>query len=74
MTTAYLADTGVFVRCGGPDVDKYRRLRGAVRRAGVSLIVPRRVSLELSGSGEPYPSNESPWRTGIEEGWIVVAN
>jgi hypothetical protein len=43
MTTAYVADTGVFVRCGGPDNEKFQQLRRAVRQAGVSLVVPRRV-------------------------------
>lgn len=49
MTTAYVADTGVFVRCGGPDNDKLQRLRRAVRGAGVSLCVPQRVYEELGG-------------------------
>ncbi|PHQ47196.1 hypothetical protein DJ68_03145 [Halorubrum sp. C3] len=43
MTTAYIADTGVFVRCGGPDKNKFQRLRRALRQAGVSLRVPQRV-------------------------------
>jgi hypothetical protein len=75
MTTAYVVDTGVFVRCGGPDNEKFQRLRGAVRRAGVTLRVPRRVYEELGGdpvAGE-YPSGAVPYSTGFEEGWIVVA-
>ena len=74
MTSAYVADTGVFVRCGGPGGEKYRRLRSAVQRAGVSLLVPRRVYLELGGSDDPYSSSESPWQAGIDDGWIVVAD
>jgi hypothetical protein len=35
MTTAYVADTGVFVRAGGSDDEKYRRLRRAVQQAGI---------------------------------------
>lgn len=49
MTTAYIADTGVFIRCGGPDTAKYQRLRNAIRQAGVSLRVPQRVYIELVG-------------------------
>ncbi|WP_436928587.1 hypothetical protein [Halosimplex halobium] len=76
MTTAYVADTGVFVRCGGPDNDKFQRLRGAVRRAGVTLTVPRRVYEELGGDpiAEEYPSGDIPYSTGFEEGWIAVAD
>jgi hypothetical protein len=76
MTTAYVADTGVFVRCGGPDNEKFQRLRRAVRQAGVSLVVPRRVYEELGGdpAAEEYPSGDIPYPVGFEEGWIVVAD
>ena len=50
MTRRYVADTGVFVRCGGPDNEKYQRLRRAVRRAETSLLVPRPVYDELGGN------------------------
>lgn len=75
MTTAYLADTGVFVRCGGPDNDKFQRLRRAVRQAGVSLRVPPRVYEELGGdsTADAYPSSTIP-HTGFEEGWIIVTD
>ncbi|SDK12299.1 hypothetical protein SAMN05216226_12013 [Halovenus aranensis] len=76
MTTVYIADTGVFVRCGGPDKDKFQRLRRALRQAGVSLRIPQRVYEELGGdpaAGE-YPSGDIPYPDGFEEGWIVVAD
>jgi hypothetical protein len=76
MTTAYVADTGVFVRCGGPDNEKFQQLRRAVRQAGVSLVVPRRVYEELGGdpAAEEYPSGDILYPVGFEEGWIVVAD
>ncbi|UHQ98224.1 hypothetical protein HYG81_19245 (plasmid) [Natrinema zhouii] len=76
MTTAYVADTGVFVRCGGPDNDKFQRLRQAVRQAGVSLRIPQRVYEELGGdpAADEYPSGNIPYPDGFEEGWIVVAD
>jgi hypothetical protein len=76
MTTAYVADTGVFVRCGGPDNEKFQQLRRAVRQAGVSLIVPQRVYEELGGdpAADEYPSGNIPYPDGFEEGWIVVAD
>jgi hypothetical protein len=76
MTTAYVADTGVFVRCGGPDNEKFQRLRRAVRQAGVSLLVPERVYEELGGdtAAAEYPSGAIPYPEGFEEGWIVVAD
>ena len=63
-------------RCGGPDRDKYQRLRRAVRSANVTLYIPRRVYEELGGkrSDEAYPSSTIPWQEGIDEGWIVVAD
>lgn len=75
MTAAYIADTGVFVRCGGPDNEKYRRLRRAVREAETALLIPQRVYAELGGDlgVDEYPSSEIPWQRGIEEGWITVA-
>ncbi|PHQ38447.1 hypothetical protein DJ69_11565 [Halorubrum persicum] len=76
MTTVYIADTGVFVRCGGPDKDKFQRLRRALRQAGASLYVPQRVYEELGGdpAAEEYPSGNIPYPDGFEEGWITVAD
>ena len=76
MTTVYIADTGVFVRCGGPDKDKFQRLRRALRQAGVSLRIPQRVYEELGGdpAADAYPSGNILYPGGFEEGWIVVAD
>jgi len=76
MTTVYITDTGVFVRCGGPDKDKFQRLRRALRQAGVSLRIPQRVYEELGGdpAADAYPSGNIPYPDGFEEGWIVVAD
>ena len=75
MTTVYIADTGVFVRCGGPNKDKFQRLRRALRQTGVSLRIPQRVYKELGGDpvADEYPSGNIPYPDGFEEGWIVVA-
>ena len=74
--TAYIADTGVFVRAGGSDNTKYQRLRTAVRQAGITLVIPHRVYEELGGDpdDEIYPSSTSRWQGGVDEGWIQVAN
>jgi len=76
MTTVYVADTGVFVRCGGPDREKFQRLRRSVRQAAVSLHIPQRVYEELGGdpAADAYPSGNIPYPDGFEEGWIVVAD
>jgi len=76
MTTVYIADTGIFVRSGGPDNTKYQQLRQAVRQAGVSLLIPQRVYEELGGdpSASEYPSGDIPYPDAIEEGWVVVAD
>ena len=76
MTTVHIADTGVFVRCGGPDNDKFQRLRRSVQQAGVVLRIPQRVYEELGGDpeAEAYPSGNISYPDGFEEGWIVVAD
>ena len=76
MTTVYIADTGVFVRCGGPDKDKFQRLRRTLRQAGISLCIPQRVYEELGGdpAADEYPSGDIPYPDGFEEGWIIVAD
>lgn len=78
MKTVYIADTGVFVRCGGPSNTKYQRLRRSVRRTETALHIPGRVYEELGGVGpsadDEYPSSGIPWQAGIEEGWIVVSD
>jgi len=74
--TVYVTDTGVFVRCGGPNKEKFQRLRRAVRQAGISLRVPKRVYEELGGNPEAdaYPAGNISYPDGFEEGWIVVAD
>ncbi|WP_224338205.1 hypothetical protein [Haloprofundus halobius] len=76
MRTVYIADTGVFVRCGGPDKNKFQQLRRALRQAEVSLRIPQRVYEELGGdpAAEEYPSGNIPYPDGFEEGWITVAD
>jgi len=76
MKTVYIADTGVFVRCGGPDKDKFQRLRRTLRQAGISLCIPQRVYEELGGdpAADEYPSGDIPYPDGFEEGWIIVAD
>lgn len=76
MTAVYVADTGVFVRCGGPDREKFERLRRALRQADQSLLVPQRVYEELGGdpAADTYPSGGVPYSRDIEEGWVVVAD
>lgn len=74
MRTVYIVDTGVFVRCGGPDKDKFQRLRRAVRGAEIALHIPQRVYKELGGdpTADAYPSGNIPYPDGLEEDWIVV--
>lgn len=76
MTTVYIADTGVFVRCGGPDNEKFQRLSRALQAAGVSLLLPQRVYEELGGDpvGAEYPSGNISYSDGFEEGWLTVAD
>lgn len=76
MTVAYIADTGVFIRCGGPERNKFQRFRRALRGSGVSLRIPQRVYEELGGdpAADVYPSGTLPISDGFEEGWIVVAD
>ncbi|WP_267164427.1 hypothetical protein [Halovenus salina] len=76
MTTGYIADTGVFIRCGGPDNDKFQRLRRALQQADASLQIPQRIYEELGGNpaADEYPSGNIPYPEGLKEGWIVVAN
>lgn len=76
MTAVYVADTGVFVRCGGPDREKFQRLRRALRQSGQSLLVPQHVYEEMGGdpAADAYPSGDVPHAQGFEEGWVVVAD
>lgn len=73
MRTRYVADTGVFIRCGGPDNEKYQRLRRAVRRAETRLLVPKQVYEELGGNAAADAYGRSRWQEGFDEGWIALA-
>lgn len=70
MKTAYIADTGAFVRCGGPDKDKFQRLQRAVQQANVSLVIPQRVYEQLGGypAADVYPPGNIPYPDGFEGG------
>lgn len=46
-----LVDTNVFISAGTPGTSKHRRFRRAVRRAGVTLLVPSRVEEEIEQGG-----------------------
>lgn len=76
MKTVYIADTGVFIRCGGPDNEKFQRLRRALRQADSTLLIPQQIYEELGGDpvSEEYPSGNIPYSDGVEEGWIIVAD
>lgn len=76
MKTVYIADTGVFVRCGGPDNEKFQRLRRALRQADSTLLIPQQIYEELGGDpvSEEYPSGNIPYSDGFKEGWIIVAD
>ena len=65
-----VTDTGIFVRCGGPDNDKFQRLRRALRQANVSLRVPQQVYEELGDdpAADEHPSRNIPYPDGFEEG------
>jgi len=73
MTTAYIADTGVFVRCGGPDKAKFQRLRRALRQTDISLRVPQRVYVELGGdpAADEYPREVFRILIGLRCGSLV---
>ena len=75
MQTAFVTDTGVFVRAGGPDNHNYQRLRSAVVGAGVTLRLLRRVYAELGGDPhvDTYPSG-SAVEEAIAAEWVTVAD
>jgi hypothetical protein len=74
--TVYISDMGVFVRCGGPDKEKFQRLSHALQQADGSLQIPQRIYEERGGdlAADEYPSGNIPYPDGFEEGWIAVAD
>jgi len=76
MNTVYIADTGIFVRCGGQNNKKFQQLRNALRKADTTRIIPQRVYEELGGDpvAEAYPSASIPVSRGFKEGWVTVAD
>lgn len=76
MKTVYIGDTGVFIRCGGPDNEKFQRLRRALRQADSALVILQQISEELGGDpvSEEYPSGNVPYSDGFKEGWIIVSD
>ena len=64
-----LVDANVFISAGTPGTSKHRRFRRAVRRAGVTCLVPSRVEEELEQGGVK-PALE---RT-QDEGWAKTVD
>ena len=62
-----LVDTNVFISTGKPGTSKHRRFRRAVRRAGVTLLVPARVEAEIEQGGVK-PALERARK----EGWAEI--
>jgi hypothetical protein len=69
VSAAHVADTGFIAALGGPENERYRRVRAFARQHGVVFVVPERVYDELTASGTEDPSVD----TAIAEGWVRVA-
>lgn len=76
MRTVWIADTDVFVRCGGPPDKDQIPAASSSPATGRSLRVPQRVYEELGRdpTADEYPSGNIPYPNGFEEGWITVAD
>lgn len=64
-----LVDTNAFISIGNPGASKYRRFRRAVRRAGVTLLIPARVEREIEQGGVTPAVDRAR-----EEGWARVVD
>ena len=69
MSTAHIADTGFIAALGGPENERYRRVRTFARQNGVVFVLPERVYDELTVSETEDPHVD----TAITEGWVRVA-
>jgi hypothetical protein len=50
VSAAHVADTGFIAALGGPENERYRRVRTFTRRNGVVFMLPERVYEELTAS------------------------
>lgn len=69
MSAAHVADTGFIAALGGPENERYRRVRTFAQRNGVVFMLPERVYDELTASDTEDPHVD----TAIAEGWVQVA-
>ena len=73
-TTAWVADTGLFVACGRRDDEKHVALSRFARRRGIEFVIPRSVHEELGGAPERSTPESVPVDAAIDEGWVRVAD
>jgi hypothetical protein len=69
VSTAHIADTGFIAALGGPENERYRRVRTFARQKGVVFVLPERVYGELTASETEDPHVD----TAITDGWVRVA-
>jgi hypothetical protein len=71
VSAAHIADTGFLVALGGPENERYRRIRTFAKRNDITFLLPERVYDELTVDVPDHESTQV--NTAIEEGWVAVA-
>lgn len=73
-STAWVADTGLFIACGRQQNAKYTALERYAQRHELSFVIPQRVYDELSGAPDRSTPGQTPVDSAISAGWVTVAD
>lgn len=73
-STAWIADSGLFIACGRRENSKYVALERFARGRGITFVIPPRVYEELGGAPDRSTPGHTPIDAAIDGGWVTVAD
>lgn len=72
-STAWIADSGLFIACGRTLNNKYVALKRFAQRNQITLIIPERVYSELVNAPNSTTPAQTPINRAISSGWVQLA-
>lgn len=72
-STAWVADSGLFIACGRQENTKYTALERFATHNQITFIIPQQVYEELTGAPAQSTPGQIPIDSAITSGWVTVA-
>ncbi|WP_049946407.1 hypothetical protein [Halalkalicoccus jeotgali] len=73
-STAWVADSGLFIACGRQENTKYTALERFATHNQITFIIPQHVYEELNSAPAQSTPGQIPIDSAITSGWVTVAD